>query len=173
MTNEQLEQMVPNARKIQKEIKGIIEKEYPLWYMSRTIKFEKSHTVHACGDTRLWKKYPTAVVRLSTRYDQSDGNTFVHELVHAYLPFGEGHGEKFQTVCKYISFYTEYDPLAFQEICEPKYKIKYYRKSSKTLVRIEELYRATKRVKYLKAMGGKVDFIWEQKEYTAVLEVGY
>ena len=171
MTNEQLEQMVPNARKIQKEIKGIIEKEYPLWYTSRTIKFEKSHTVHASGDTYLWKKYPTAVVRLSTRYDQSDGNTFVHELVHAYLPFGEGHGEKFQTVCKYISFYTEYDPLVFQEICEPKYKIKYYLKYQERLIKVKELYRATKEIKYLKTKGGSVDFTWNEEEFTAVLEV--
>lgn len=157
--------------KIEQKVKQIISREFPLWYVERTITYKKSHTVWACGDTQLWRNIPIAVVRLSSRYDQTDGNTLVHELVHAFLPYKERHGYKFQTVCQYIKAHTEYDPLISQDACEPKYRIKYYRRGQKTIVNEKSLYRATKEVKYIKSNDGKVNFVWKEEEYTAVLEV--
>lgn len=34
-------------------------------------------------------------VRLSTKYNQEDGSTLRHELIHAFLPRGEKHGKRF------------------------------------------------------------------------------
>lgn len=157
--------------KIEQKVKQIISREFPLWYVERTIIYKKSHTVWASGDTRLCRNLPIAVVRLSSRYDQTDGNTLVHELVHAFLPRNERHGSKFQTVCQYIKVHTEYDPLIHQAVCEPKYRIKYYRRWQKNLVHEKSLYRATKEIKYINSNGGKVNFTWHEEEYTAVLEV--
>lgn len=158
--------------KIEQKVKQIISKEFPLWYVERTITYKKSHTVWACGDTQLWRNIPIAVVRLSSRYDQSDNNTLVHELIHACLPFGEKHKNKFQKVCEYIELYTDWEPRKeVLQTATPKYQIKYFEEDNPIPVFTKELYRANKVIKYLIANGGKYKTTIGGTEYTVILKV--
>lgn len=159
-----------NFKNVEKEIKQIVSNQFPEWYVERGIIYKKSHTVWCCGDTKIWKYSSEAIIRLSSRFNQKDNNTLVHELIHACLPFNTGHGIKFQKVCEYIEAHTSWRPRHKVKPPTPKYNIEYFEEGIPSPFYIKKLYRATKVVQYLKARNGRDEMVRENKKYIVILK---
>jgi len=153
--------------KIENLVREIIATNFPWWYVPRDVEYKTCNAIHYSGATKLWRDNYRAVISLSDKFSQEDGNTLVHELVHAFLPFKEMHGEKFQSVCRFIEGHTGYKPNIPVEPVPPKYIIRYYNRNTGAYIGYKALYRKVKIVKFLLS----VDCLWRDSEYIVKLEV--
>ena len=99
-------------RNIEKKIRAILRKDMPESYTDRPIGYEWCNATtyggicrnHRDRDPFTDELRETALVRYSTRYDITP-DIIAHEILHALLPFGTGHGRLFKQGARVLEKY--------------------------------------------------------------------
>lgn len=109
------------CKQAEKTVYDVLKTSGIVGVSKRFITWEWTNAKTYGGITYLTRKQPRkALIRLSTNYTLDDMNTIYHELIHAYLPLEEAHGNKFKKAMQTLNEHGMHVTMHVEEKnCKP------------------------------------------------------